>query len=205
MLRPGLVWKLHPKVLESLEQQLGQFTLKAYLPSRSLTSHVSRCHVQAAEFEKSALSGPEHVLFVGPNSRLRASLRHFTRARARDPRVHGTFVLPGSPESPLMKRVPGTLVASYAPGAELLVTQPGSIGPGRVPQAVCVFTTRPLEGQASTSDHVQTRDSEPAAEANSLATSLEPKEEPATLPDLSKALIVFTATVNGQTVRALID
>ena len=210
--RPGLVWKLHPRFLNDLEQQVGSFTMEAYLPSRSSTSHVARCYETSDQFVKSALSGKTHVLMVGPNTHLNRALRHLRRAHNRDPQVHGTFVLQGDPDSPAMRRVPGRLVASYAPGTEMLVTQPGSVGPGRVPYPVCVFTTRPVEGQASTSGRdpeTQVKESssqgtqEPSA-ANSLEQAQSPEPE-ATLPDLSRVLITFSAKVNGKSVTALID
>ena len=212
--RPGLVWKLHPQFVNELEQKVGKFTKEAFLPPRSTTSHLPSCYRTSAEFMKSELSGKDHVLMVGPDPQLGAAMRYFKRARGRNPNLHGTFVLPGAPSAPWLKRVPGHLVATYAPGAELLTTQPGSVGPGRVPHSVCVFTTRPMEGQASTSGRgadepvKEELPSAQALEANALdspETSQQVTIPEATLPDLSRVLITFAATINGKECRALID
>jgi len=200
--RPGLVWKLHPQFVNELEQKVGKFTKEAFLPPRSTTSHLPSCYRTSAEFMKSELSGKDHVLMVGPDPQLGAAMRYFKRARGRNPNLHGTFVLPGAPSAPWLKRVPGHLVATYAPGAELLTTQPGSVGPGRVPHSVCVFTTRPMEGQASTSGRgadepvKEELPSAQALEANALdspETSQQVTIPEATLPDLSRVLITFVS------------
>ena len=106
--RPGLVWKLHPRVVNDLEQKVGKFTIEAYVPSRSTTSHVSKCYATSTEFLKSRLPEKGHILVVGPDPHLGAVIRRVSRARKQQPELHVTIVLPGHPYSDLLVRISGS-------------------------------------------------------------------------------------------------
>lgn len=194
-------WCLKQEAFNAIVRDTGQATVEAWLPRHASKGHLERRLRHFADLQKHQFDANDHIFSCGPHHRMEQFLRLVKRAQERCPGLQVTCVVPYRPNAKWWKLLPGRCVRVFSPHSQIFQNGTGVIGHK---DAVYVFSSKLVDTNATTTGQAHAPEF-PDTEASISALHEVPTVNDASLPDLSRVLITFTANIQGKHIKALID